>query len=142
MKFRDYFSLKHILFAVFIIGLMLIFAFCQSADMVKVSLESESIYIYSSKYTMNVEYAQIDSLELTDLLDPGEKVEDGYDDDLVRYGTWRNDAWGEYCVCADPDTSKCVVLHLKDGRTFVFSRKDDSETTRIYEELLAAIETN
>lgn len=140
MKFRDYFSLRHIIFAVVLLGIMFLFAINQSNNMVKVNFEEEQIRISSSKYSMIVEYAQIASAELAELGDPGEKLnEDAYDDDLVRFGAWTNDAWGEYYVCVDPDTSNCVVLHLTDGRTFVFSRKNDAETQKIYEELLTHI---
>ena len=99
--------------------------------------------IYLDKYyKMSVRYDQIISAELDALGDPGEKVLDGFDNDIVRTGTWHNDAWGEYSVNADPDTSNCVVLTLTDGRIFVFSIKDDDTTEEHYRTLLSYLSGN
>lgn len=137
MKFRDYFSVKHIIFAVVLMALMLGFAVRQSNNVVKVSFSDEAVKVTATKYSMTIAYADIESVQLMAWPeDLGEKVTDGYDDDIVRYGTWKNEAWGEYTVCADPDTSKCIVVHINDGRTLVFSRKDDATTKEIYETLL------
>ena len=137
MKFRDFFSLKHILFALFLFVVLLPFAFFQSSNMVKVSFGADSIQATSSKYSMAIPYADIDSAELTELADPGEKLEDGWDDDLLRAGKWHNETWGEYYICADLDTSNCIVIRHNDGRLFVFSRKNDKTTAALYEELLS-----
>ena len=140
MKFRDIFSPKHIIFAVVIIALMLGFAVVQSNNTVKATFEDDLIYVRSSKFNMTIAYEDIDSVTLETLGDPGEKAnEDAWDDDIVRYGDWINDAWGEYTACIDPDTSNCVVVHLTDGRTLVFSRKNDSTNEEIYNKLLTYI---
>ncbi len=135
MRFKDYFSIKHILFAVFLFAILMPFAIRDSNNQVKVSFDDTSIYTSSNKYSMTIRYDQIDSIELTDLADAGEKVEDGYDDDILRAGKWHNDAWGEYYITADLDTSNCVVMHLKDGRIFVFSSKDNNTTAQYFETL-------
>lgn len=139
MKFRDYFSLRHILFAVVVVGLMMLFAIRQSNNMVKVKLEEHALHITSSQYSMTVDYVDIASAKLETLADPGEKVENAYDDEILRAGIWKNEAWGEYHVCADLDTESCIVLTLEDGRIFVFNRKNNKETAKIYEELLACL---
>ena len=136
MKFRDYFSLKHILFAISLIAVMMFFAVRQSNNMVKVYFEDTQMEVVSSKYSMAIPYDIIASAELADLAEPGEKVESGWDDDLLRSGKWVNDTWGEYYICADLDTSNCIVMELNDGRIFVISRKNDKTTAEIYETLL------
>ena len=140
MKFRDYFSVKHILFAVFIFIVMIPFVIMQSNNTVKVNVNELQVLVRSSRYQMLVDYENIDSIELAPLAEAGEKLsEDSYDDNIVRYGDWTNTTWGAYTVCADLDVDNCIVLHLEDGRIFVFNRKDVAETESIYQQLLAKL---
>lgn len=132
MKFRDYFSLKHILFAVAIFAILIPFAIRDSNNQVKVSYDDTNVYANSNKYNLTIPYEDIASVELTDLAAPGEKVSDGYDDDILRAGMWKNDTWGEYYVTADLDTTNCVLITLKDGRLFVISTKDNTATEEVY----------
>lgn len=136
MKFKDYFSIKHMLFAVALFAILIPFAIRDSNNQVKVSFDDTSVYTSSNKYSLTVSYDQIDSVELAVLPEAGEKVEDGYDDDILRAGKWINDTWGEYYITADLDTSNCVVMHLTDGRVFVFSSKNDETTAEHYQTLL------
>ena len=136
MKFKDYFSIKHMLFAVALFAILIPFAIRDSNNQVKVSFDDTSVYTSSNKYSLTVSYDQIDSVELAVLPEAGEKVEDGYDDDILRAGKWVNDTWGEYYITADLDTSNCVVMHLTDGRVFVFSSKNDETTAEHYQTLL------
>ena len=135
MKFRDYFSLKHILFAVVLMAIMLFFAIRQSDNMVKVYFEDTNVQVTSSKYSMSIQYADIQSAELAPMEAAGEEIADTYDDDILRAGTWRNDVWGEYSICADLDTTNCVVVTINDGRTLVFSRKNNDTTAELYNTL-------
>lgn len=140
MKFRDYFSLKHILFAVFAVALMIPFAIRQDNNAVKINVNELQVLARTSRYQMLIDYEIIESLELAPLADPGEKLnEDSFDDDIVRYGDWKNDTWGEYSICADPDVETCIVARLNDGRIFVFNRKDTAETESIYQQILAKL---
>ena len=135
MKFRDYFSLKHILFAVVVIALMLVFAVRQSNNTVKISFGQNSMQVTSSKYSMTVEYRDVTSATLIQLPEAGERVADAYDDNILRTGIWVNDTLGEYIIVADLDVSNCIKLTLHDGRILVFSRKDDATTKEIYDRL-------
>ena len=141
MKFRDYFSLKQILFAVAIVGLMMLFAVNNSNNIVKVKLQDESVSITSSKYNISIDYADIVSVSLEDLAEPGVEKENCHDDKMIRTGIWENGIWGTYYICADLDVDNCVVVYLQDGRTFVFSRKSNAETEKIYQALLTHLKT-
>ena len=136
MRFKDYFSLKHILFAVVLFAVLLPFAVRDSNKQVKVSFDNTTVYTSSNRYSLSVDYSQIESAQLVPLAEAGQKVEDGYDDDILRAGKWQNGTWGEYYITADLDTTNCVAICLKDGRLFVFSSKDDATTASLYEELL------
>ena len=139
MRFRDYFSVKQILFSAAIVALMIIFAFIQSDNLVKVHFEDSSVQVISSRYSMDIPYADIASAELTDLADAGEEVANSRDDDTIRTGCWSNSVWGEYHIVADLDPTNCIVVHHKDGRIFVFNRKDNAETAKLYETLLSQL---
>ena len=128
MRFKDYFSIKHMLFAVVLFAVLIPFAIRDSNNQVKVYFDDTSVSTRSNKYSMSIRYDEIERIELVALADPGEKVSDGYDDDILRAGMWNNETWGEYHITADLDTSNCVVIHLKDGRIFVFSSKNDETT--------------
>ena len=140
MKFRDYFSIKHILFAVGVVALMLAFAFWQSDNVVKVTFYEESVFVKARRYAMDIHYDDIRSAELVAMEESGEEVADSFDDDTVRTGVWKNDAWGEYTTCIDPDTEKCILLKISDGRTLVFSRKNEETTAELFETLQTHLE--
>ena len=135
MRFRDYFSLKHILFAIGLIALMLFFAFRQSNNTVKVSFGDTSLSVTSAKYTMSILYSDITDAQLTELAEPGEEVADSYDDDILRSGQWHNDTWGDYIIVADLDVDTCILLQISDGRTLVFSRKNNTATAEDFAKL-------
>lgn len=141
MKFWKSFSkkavLRQFLFVLALFVLLIPVAIWDSGTQVKVSFSNTDVRIKSDRYTMTVKYEQIAAATLEDLAEPGEKVEDGFDNDIVRTGTWQNDVWGKYWICADPDTSNCVVMELTDGRIFVFSSKNDEKTAQLHETLLS-----
>ena len=143
MKFWKSFSKKAVLrqffFVLALFALLIPVAIWDSGTQVKVKFYAEDFRIKSDRYTMTVRYDQVAEAELTALIDPGEKVEDGFDNDIVRTGTWRNDAWGVYSINADPDTTLCVKMILTDGRVFVFSSKDDVQTEDLYKTLMTHV---
>ena len=140
MKFWKSFSKKAVLrqffFVLALFALLIPIALWDSGTQVKVRFYEDEVNVKSDRYTMVVRYDLIESAELTELAEPGEKVQDGFDNDIVVTGTWRNDVWGEYSINADPDTSVCVKMTLTDGRIFVFSCKDDVTTEDLYKTLM------
>ena len=134
--------LKQFVFVLVIFAILFPIALWDSNTQVKVKFYEEDMLIKSDRYTMSVRYDMIESAKLDTLGDPGEKVLDGFDNDIIRTGTWRNDAWGEYSVNADPDTSNCIVMTLTDGRIFVFSIKDDETTAENFQTLLTHLSQN
>ncbi len=127
---RDFFFILIIFISVGILS------FFESADKVKVEFGDDAVTIAAPRYSMNIPYDMVVSVELMDMPDQGEVIQ-GNDDMTVRTGNWVNDTWGEYFVCADLDATKCIVAYLDDGQIFVFSRKDNEETTTLYETLQA-----
>lgn len=131
-KFWKLVSKKDLVFGALIILIAVIIPLVQSTNNVKVTFGENAVDIVARRYTMNVPYEMVKSIELADLLDGGENL-NGRDDMVTRTGTWKNETWGEYYACLDLQTSRCVVIHLDDGRIFVFSRRSDEETSSIFE---------
>ena len=140
MKFWQSFSKKSVLkqlgFALVIFAILIPLSSWDSNRQVKVTFDEDGIFVKSKKYSLSLSYQEIGSADLDSLAAPGSERLDCFDDDVLRTGMWENDTWGEYYIVADLDTTNCVVLHLKDGRTFVFSCKNDETTASYYEQLL------
>ena len=124
---------KDILFGVVIFSLVIVFSVFIPSNKVLVTFDENAVDIKSSKYTMNIPYEMVNNIELTDLPEPGKEI-DGHDDMILLTGTWENDTWGEYHACIELASEKCIVVHLDDGRIFVFSRRDAEETESVYNE--------
>ena len=122
-------ALRQLLFAVVLFALAIPVAILDSSTQVKVDFGQEQVSIRSDRYNMTVRYEQIASAQLSPLAEPGEDMEDAFDNDILRAGKWHNDTWGDYYITADLDASNCIVLQLDDGRIFVFSRKNDTATS-------------
>ena len=129
MVFTKKAALRQLLFVLFLFALLIPVAIWDSDAQVKVTFNDTAVNIKSDQLKMTIDYSLIESAELAPMGDRGTDIgEDVHDDGLVRTGLWSNADWGEYHICADLDTSVCVVVHLHDGRTFVFSRKNDTAT--------------
>ena len=133
MIFTKKAALTQFLFVLVLFALLIPTAMWDSNSQVKVRFDTSAIHIKSDRYTMDVQYSDIASAELTALPEPGDPVMNAFDNDIIRTGVWSNEAWGDYHITVDLDTSKCIVLRLNDERVFVFSRKNDKATAEDFE---------
>lgn len=126
MSKRDFF------FGIFMLVLVIFIAALSANNAVKVKFRDESVDILTSDYVMNIPYDMVEKCEMVSLEERGSSI-DGIDDHNTRTGHWKNEAWGEYFICADLDVEICIAVHLDDGRLFVFNRKNPEETKRIFD---------
>jgi len=133
-KFWSVISKKDFIFGLVILALVIVFSF-KPSNKVRFNFAEDSVDIKTTKYSMNIPYDMVESLELVSKPDMGSKI-DGYTDNIIANGLWENDAWGEYTACIEVYTDNCILVHLTDGRLFVLSRRDNEETQRVYEEFL------
>lgn len=131
-KFWKLVSKRDLIFGSIIFVLVIVLTFFESANKVTVKFGEEAVDIKAPKYSMNIPYEMVASVELVEIPDRGE-TEDGRDDMVTRTGLWNNEAWGEYYACLDLQTTNCIVVHLNDGRIFVFSRRSNDETAAVFE---------
>ena len=133
MKFWQNVSVKDFGFGVILFALVIAISILQPSNKIIAEFGEDSVDVKSSKYTMNIPYEMVDHIELMDKPDMGTAV-DGRDDMILMTGTWKNDTWGEYHMCAEIATDNCIAIYLNDGRIFVISRRDNKETARVFEE--------
>ena len=133
-KFWQIVSKKDLIFGIIVFSLVILISF-KPSNKVRFSFAEDSVDIRSTKYSMNIPYDMVESLELVSKPDMGIEI-DGYTDNIIANGLWENEAWGEYTCCLEVYTDNCILVHLTDGRLFVLSRRDNAETQRVYEEFL------
>lgn len=131
-KFWQLVSKRYLVFGVVLFALVIGTSVIEAENKVKVEFGETAVDIIAKRYALNIPYDMVDSIELVQMPDPGE-ILDGRDDMSIRYGTWTNEVWGEYTVCADLSASNAIAVHLNDGRVFVFSRKSNEETQSIFD---------
>ena len=125
-KLKYLFRWRDVLFAAFLIGIALLFAFCSAQNMIEVTFGETAVDIVTPKYSMNIPYDMIESVEVGTYSKDDQQVK-GRSDMALRTGVWKSETWGEYSGCIDLQTSTCVLVHLNDGRLFVFSQKSDDQ---------------
>ena len=94
-KLKYLFRWRDVLFAVFLIGITVLFAFCNAENMMDVTFGDEAVDIVTKKYTMNIPYEMVESIEIAPYSKDDEQVK-GRSDMALRTGIWKNEFWGEY----------------------------------------------
>ena len=125
-KLKYLFRWRDVIFAIFLMSIMMVFAFCNAENMMDVTFGETSLDVVSKRYSMNIPYEMVESIEIGDV-DLDDEIIKGKGDIAMRTGHCTNTVWGEYYGCVDLQTSKCILIHLNDGRLFVFSHKSDEK---------------
>ena len=134
-KFWKLVSRKDLVFGILLFAVVIGMTVYETYHKVAVEFSDTAVDIRTSKYSMNIPYDQVESVELMELPDAGQ-VLDGADDMTARTGLWKNEIWGKHHICADLNSPTCIAVHLKDGRIFVFSRRNEEETEHDYRQFL------
>ena len=125
-KLKYLFKWRDLAFTVLLFTLILTVAFCRAEDMIQVNFGEDALDVTTNRYSMNVPYEMIESVEVG-VLDKDDEIIEGKGDIALRTGHCTNKDWGEYYGIIDLQTSKCVLIHLNDGRIFAFSHKSDEK---------------
>lgn len=133
-KLKYLFKWRDLAFTVLLFALILTVAFCRAEGMIQVIFGEEALDVVTNRYSMNVPYEMIESVEIG-VLDKDDEIIEGKGDIALRTGHCTNKDWGEYYGIIDLQTSKCVLIHLKDGRLFVFCHQSDEKVQSDFETL-------
>ncbi len=139
LKLKQMFNTRDLTFVAMIFGLMLLFAFCESATLMDVTFGETAVDVITDHYTMNIPYDMVESLEIGEISKDDELLQGTYDFAL-RMGLWTNEEWGEYYACMDLAPKTCILVHLDDGRLFVFSHKNDETVAEEFETLQSYVD--
>ena len=125
-KLKYLFKWRDLAFTVLLFALIITFAFCRAEDMIRVEFGEEALDVVTNRYSMNIPYDMVESVEIGEV-DPDDELIQGKGDIAMRTGLCSNKDWGEYYGILDLQTGKCVLIRLNDGRLFVFSHKSDEK---------------
>ena len=125
-KLKYLFKWRDLAFTVLLFTLILTVAFCRAEDMIQVNFGEDALDVTTNRYSMNVPYEMIESVEVG-VLDKDDEIIEGKGDIALRTGHCTNKDWGEYYCVLDLQTSKCILIHLNDGRIFAFSHMSDEK---------------
>ena len=137
-KLKYLFKWRDLAFTLLLFALILTVAFCRAEDMIQVNFGEAALDVMTSRYSMNIPYDMIETVEI-DNLDKDDEIIKGKGDIALRTGHCINKNWGEYYGIIDLQTSKCVLIRLNDGRLFVYSHQSDEKVQQDYENLLSRL---
>lgn len=130
-KLKQLFSLKDMLFTLLLFTIIIGIAFCKGENLMNLTFGEDAVDIVSSKYSMNIPYDMVGSIELAEI-DDDDKLVNGVADIAIRTGTWSNAELGEYSACVDLQGTTCIIVRLNDGRIFIFNDSGDEKTAEAF----------
>lgn len=84
------------------------------------------------KTSATVPYADIESIELITLTDPGEKI-DGGSSRSYYWGTWKNSMYGEYKLFVSKKSPAAILVRTTAGGIIIFNQDDKVTTENTYQ---------
>ena len=133
-KLKYLFKWRDMAFTLLLFALILTVAFCRAEDMIRVNFGEEALDVVTNRYSMNIPYDMIESVEIGTMSKDDEIIK-GKGDIALRTGHCVNKDWGEYYGIMDLQTKTCVVIHLNDGRVFAFSHQSDEKVQQDFDTL-------
>lgn len=85
----------------------------------------------SNDYSINIDYGDIDSMELLTDFDRGIPAGGSVDKDLY-YGTYENDMYGKYELFAIAGVKTHICIKTGDGKIYVLTRENNKDTENYY----------
>ena len=127
-----------IIFGVSAIILVAVFAVLFNSGHVDAYLEDDALVIDATLMHKTVKYADIESVELRDEFDTGNRVV-GFNGLKVATGTFRNDEFGKYELAIHSGMRPVIVVHCTDGGVLVFDAGSPDNTREMFKDLQSRI---
>lgn len=122
---------KNTIFTVIILAIVLLYSLSGKSIGISLDFCEDSLTVSADSYDYKIKYNEIENLELSVLADPGALLE-GADKRSLRYGRWKNEAYGEYMQCVDPKINECIVITTKNGSIYVLNYQDSENTASLH----------
>lgn len=86
------------------------------------------------EFSFTVAFDEIGSMELVELTDPGTMLS-GDENSGFSWGTWENEAWGQYSRCTCKKADQAILITTLDDAHMVFSFESDDTTASLLDAL-------
>ncbi len=139
---RTHKSLRRVMIGVVIICIAVVailVAVVMYSGYVEVSMNDDGITIDASMMHENIEFSDIESVELRDDVDYGTRI-GGYGGTDISSGNFRNDEFGKYKLAIHNSVDLCIVIHKASGKVVVFNLPDRESTETFYNDILERLD--
>ena len=116
-----------------IVVIVAVYSFAGGGGKMDLDIGEHELSVAYEDFSATVNYEDVTAIELVEVSDFGAPV-DGGSDKSCRWGTWKNDTWGEYAQYSLTSTSKGVLLYLRDG--YFLLSYESGESTELLSEML------
>ena len=116
-----------------IVVIVAVYSFAGGGGKMDLDIGEHSLNVVYEDFYTTVKYEDVIAIELVEVSDFGSPV-DGGSDKSCRWGTWENEAWGEYSQYTLTGTSRAVLLHMTEG--YFLLSYESGETTELLSEML------
>ena len=123
---------KNLALIILILALVLFYVFSGGSVGISLDFGENELTLSASNYDWRIPYGEIESLELTDLPELGTVI-DGSEKRTLCCGTWENEAFGEYTLCANPRIGNCIVIRMKSGDVYVMNYENSDSTKQLHQ---------
>ena len=123
---------KNLALIVLILALVLFYIFSGGSVGISLDFGENELILSASSYDWRIPYGEIESLELTDLPELGTVI-NGSEKRTLCCGTWQNEAFGEYTLCANPRIGNCIIIRMKSGDVYVMNYENSDSTGQLHQ---------
>ena len=108
-------------------------------DMLYFKASSEAVIVQGPEgFTINVNYDDIENVELLETFDRGVSA-GGVEEKDVVYGSFENELYGKYELFEIIGVRNHIVITTRDGKVYVMTRENNGDTETYYNALLETI---
>ena len=124
---------KNTIFLVLVLVAFIVLTSIFGGTGMNVDFGEDSLTVFGpGKYSFTVDYDRVADMERVELTDPGAMISGG-ENRSYCWGSWENEAWGSYTLCASKKIDTAIHMTTTDGEHLVFNFQDEDTTASILE---------
>ncbi len=133
--------LKNFLWLVLVLVIFSIVTFVRGSFSMYLDLGESAIVVSAPQnFIYQLPYENIADVELIEEFESGTMV-DGNANRQYFWGTWENEAWGQYTLCAAKKIDCAILIRETNGNILVINYESEKTTASLAEMLLQLIES-
>ena len=132
--------LKNLIWLIVIVVAFAIFSTVRGGTSTYLDFSDDKITVTAPEnFSYIAEYDEISSIELVDEFEPGTMISGG-DTRKYQWGTWENQAYGEFTLCVSKRIDNALIISLANGETLVVNYESDQTTQALLDFINGLIE--